>query len=108
MKVPGRLEGTRFPRNKKRSSGPDPSAMKLFWPSKIGEGPVFPNRASIAANTPFRAALAKAHAFHIERSPTLVCRKATFATPAKLIACTVCAFESLRTLAVPRADENGP
>ena len=82
--------------------------MKPFSPSKIGDGPVMPCRASIAANRPFLLAFEKAQAFHIDMSPTLVCLSATLATPARLTACIVLRSESPMTLATPSAEENGP
>ena len=82
--------------------------MNPFSPSKIGAGPVMPSPASSAANTPFRAALENAQAFHIETSPTRVCRRATFATPARLTACVVAICDNLKSFAAPSAEENGP
>ncbi len=45
------------------------SFMKPSSPSKIGAGPVMPSAASWAAQTPLRAALAKAQPFHMLNSP---------------------------------------
>ena len=60
-------------------------------PSNSGAGPVIPSAASRAANTPLRAAWAKAQPFHIDSSPARVSRNAVPVVPAIPRAWTVLA-----------------
>src|SRR5438477_524773 len=70
-------------------NGPVSNFMKPRSPSKMGAGPVNPSAAKRAANTPLRAALAKAQPFHMLSSPERVWRRATLHTPAIPRACVV-------------------
>src|SRR5438094_10464678 len=53
------------------SKGPETCLKNPISPSKIGEGPVMPSLASRAEKTPFRAAFADEHRFHMDSSPAL-------------------------------------
>src|SRR5262249_19665125 len=77
-------------------------------PSKIGAGPVKPSAASVAANTPLRAALANAHPFHIESSPDRVWRRATLQTPARPTEWIVSSTDRPISFAAATAEEIAP
>ena len=67
-----------------------------------------PSAASMAAKTPFRAAKAKAHPFHIDSSPARVRRKAVPVVPAIPSAWTVCSCESPSSRAAASVAESDP
>src|SRR2546426_12590746 len=66
--------------------GPDTCLKKPISPSKIGDGPVMPSRASSVEKTPFLAALANEQPFHIDSSPALTCLIATWELSARFTA----------------------
>jgi hypothetical protein len=75
--------------------------MSPLGPSKISNGPVNPRRARSAANTPFRAALANAHAFQSEICPVRVCRVVMLHTPARPSVCS--SWSASRSHSLPAA-----
>src|SRR3954470_10152569 len=73
-------------------------------PSSNGVGgPAMPFDAMIAANTPFRAALAAAQPFHIVRWPRRLMSVPRLGTAASAMALAVCSRDSPSTLAEPAA-----
>ena len=64
-----------------------------------------PSFAMMAANTPFRAALAAAQPFHMVRWPRRLMSVPRLGTAASAMACAVCSSDSPSTLAAPTALE---
>ena len=76
--------------------------------AKIGAGPVMPSAASVAANTPLRAAFANAHPVHMLNSPDRVCRRAVLHTPAIPTAWVVRVTSRFISFADATAEEIAP
>lgn len=72
------------------ANGPDTCGKNPAMPSKIGDGPVSPARASCVENTALRAASASASAFQFDNCWTRVWFSARWLLIDRFTACTSC------------------